>query len=47
MVKILSNGTGRRKTSVARVYIREGAPGQGGLPRLPSARQHDDATLIG
>ncbi len=27
MVKILSNGTGRRKTSVARVYIREGAPG--------------------
>lgn len=27
MIKILSNGTGRRKTSVARVYIREGAPG--------------------
>lgn len=27
MIKILSYGTGRRKTSVARVYIREGAPG--------------------
>ncbi len=27
MIKIISNGTGRRKTSVARVYIREGAPG--------------------
>jgi small subunit ribosomal protein S9 len=27
VIKILSNGTGRRKTSVARVYIREGAPG--------------------
>ncbi len=27
MIKILSNGTGRRKTSVARVYIREGAAG--------------------
>lgn len=27
MVKILSNGTGRRKNAVARVYIREGAPG--------------------
>ncbi len=27
MIKILSNGTGRRKTSIARVYIREGAPG--------------------
>ncbi len=27
MVKILSYGTGRRKTAVARVYIREGAPG--------------------
>ena len=27
MVKILSNGTGRRKTSVARVDIRDGAPG--------------------
>lgn len=26
MIKILCNGTGRRKTSVARVYIREGAP---------------------
>lgn len=26
MVKILAHGTGRRKTSVARVYIREGAP---------------------
>lgn len=27
MVKVLSSGTGRRKTSVARVYVREGAPG--------------------
>ena len=27
MIKILSNGTGRHKTSVARVYIREGAAG--------------------
>jgi len=27
VIKIISNGTGRRKTSVARVYIREGAPG--------------------
>jgi len=27
MIKILSSGTGRRKTSIARVYIREGAPG--------------------
>lgn len=27
MVKVLSRGTGRRKTSVARVYVREGAPG--------------------
>jgi small subunit ribosomal protein S9 len=27
VIKILSNGTGRRKTSVARVYIREGAAG--------------------
>lgn len=27
MIRNLSNGTGRRKTSVARVYIREGAPG--------------------
>lgn len=27
MIKILSYGIGRRKTSVARVYIREGAPG--------------------
>lgn len=27
MIKVLSNGTGRRKTSVARVYVREGAPG--------------------
>ncbi len=27
MVKILSHGTGRRKTSIARVYIRKGAPG--------------------
>lgn len=27
MIKILSNGTGRRKTSIARVYIREGVPG--------------------
>lgn len=27
MNKILSNGTGRRKTSIARVYIREGSPG--------------------
>ena len=26
MVKILSNGTGRRKNAVARVYIREGVP---------------------
>lgn len=26
MVKVLSSGTGRRKTSVARVYVREGAP---------------------
>lgn len=26
MIKVLSNGTGRRKTSIARVYIREGAP---------------------
>jgi len=26
VVKILAHGTGRRKTSVARVYIREGAP---------------------
>jgi small subunit ribosomal protein S9 len=27
VIKILSNGTGRRKTSIARVYIREGVPG--------------------
>lgn len=27
MIKTLAQGTGRRKTSVARVYIREGAPG--------------------
>ena len=27
MVKLLAQGTGRRKTSVARVYIRDGAPG--------------------
>jgi len=27
VVKVLSSGTGRRKTSVARVYVREGAPG--------------------
>lgn len=27
MVKVLSSGTGRRKTSVARVYVREGTPG--------------------
>jgi len=27
VVKVLSRGTGRRKTSVARVYVREGAPG--------------------
>lgn len=27
MVKVLSRGTGRRKTSVARVYVREGTPG--------------------
>lgn len=27
MVKVLSSGIGRRKTSVARVYVREGPPG--------------------